>query len=63
MISSMHATSYHSRYDILTILVEGREPLPEEDQKIQTQRTVFAQYYGLLSIIKWAINNNCYFYR
>ena len=22
------------RYDILTILVEGREPLPEEDQKI-----------------------------
>ena len=46
------------RYDILTILLEGREPLPEEDQKIQTQRTVFALNYGLLSIIKWAINNN-----
>ena len=45
------------RYDILTILVEGREPLPEEDQQIQTQRTIFAQYHALLSIIKWAINN------
>ena len=45
------------RYDILTILVEGREPLPEEDQKTQIERTVLAEYHTLLSIIKWAVNN------
>jgi Zinc carboxypeptidase len=45
------------RYDVISILVEGREPFPEEDQKKQTERTISAQYEALLSILKWANNN------
>jgi hypothetical protein len=46
------------RYDVLTMLVEGREPLHDEDKKIKTQNTLLALYHGLLAIIKWAINNS-----
>jgi ABC-type multidrug transport system fused ATPase/permease subunit len=48
------------RYDIFTILIEGREPLTEEDQTIQSKRTVSAQYHALLSLIKWAENNTSF---
>ena len=48
------------RYDTLTILLEGREPLPEEDQTIQTKRSISAQYHALLSVIKWAENNTSF---
>jgi hypothetical protein len=45
------------RYDILSILVTGREPLPEEDQKNQIERTISAQYLALISILNWANKN------
>jgi hypothetical protein len=45
------------RYDVLSILVTGREPLSEEDQKNQIKRTISAQYLALLSILKWATRN------
>jgi hypothetical protein len=45
------------RYDILSILVTGREPLPEEDQKNQIERTISAQYLALISILTWANKN------
>lgn len=48
------------RYDIFTILIEGREPLPGEDQTIQSKQTISAQYLALLSLIKWADNNTSF---
>jgi Zinc carboxypeptidase len=45
------------RYDVLSILVTGREPLSEEDQKNQIKRTISAQYLAVLSILKWATRN------
>jgi len=46
------------RHDILTILVEGRELLPGEDNKEQIERTISAQYLALISILTWANKNN-----
>jgi Zinc carboxypeptidase len=45
------------RYNTFTILVEGKEPLPGENQKGQIERTVSAQFEALLSILKWANKN------
>ena len=45
------------RYNILTILVEGKEPLEGSDYDTQLQRTISAQYHAVLSIIKWIIEN------
>jgi hypothetical protein len=45
------------RYDILTILVEGRELLPGEDNKEQIKRAISAQYLALISILNWANKN------
>ena len=45
------------RYNILTILVEGKEPLEGSDYDTQLQRTISAQYQAVLSIIKWIIEN------
>jgi Zinc carboxypeptidase len=48
------------KYDILSILIEGKEPLPGQDQKEQIERTVSAQYETLLSVLKWANNNTSF---
>ncbi len=44
------------RYNTFTILLEAREPLPEEG-KNRRERTISAQYEALLSILKWATRN------
>jgi hypothetical protein len=45
------------RHNILTILVEGKEPLPGEDKDQQLERSVSAQCLALVSILKWITNN------
>jgi Zinc carboxypeptidase len=45
------------RYNVLSILVEARKLLREEEQKNQTKRTISAQYLAGLSILKWATRN------
>lgn len=41
------------RYDTLTVLLEGREPL-SKDAKNEIERTISSQYFALLSVLKWA---------
>jgi hypothetical protein len=41
------------RYDTLTILLEGREPLTK-DAKNEIERSISSQYFALLSVLKWA---------
>ena len=45
------------RHNILTILVEGKEPLQGSEGKMQLERTVSAQYQAVMSIIRWVIEN------
>jgi hypothetical protein len=45
------------RFNILTILVEGREPLEGTDYDLQIQRTISAQCLAVLSTIEWITQN------
>jgi hypothetical protein len=45
------------RYNTFSILVEAREPLPDEERKKETKHIISAQYEALLSILKWATKN------
>ena len=45
------------RHNILTILVEGKEPLPGKDRDQQLERSISAQYLALVSILKWITQN------
>jgi ABC-type multidrug transport system fused ATPase/permease subunit len=45
------------RHNILTILVEGKEPLKGKDKDQELERSVSAQYYALVSILKWITQN------
>lgn len=44
------------RYNILTILLESKEPLSKKKKK-EEERSIFSQYIALLSLLKWAKNN------
>ena len=45
------------RHNALTILVEGKEPLPGKDKDQQLERSISAQYLALVSILKWITQN------
>ncbi|MEJ7642650.1 MAG: M14 family zinc carboxypeptidase [Candidatus Nitrosocosmicus sp.] len=45
------------RHNVLTILVEGKEPLPGEDKDQQLERSVSAQCLALVSTLKWITQN------
>jgi hypothetical protein len=45
------------RYNTFSILVEAREPLPDEERKKETKHIISAQYEALLSILKWDTKN------
>ena len=45
------------RYDMLTVLVEGKEPLPGKDKDQQLERSISSLNLALVSIIKWITNN------
>jgi ABC-type multidrug transport system fused ATPase/permease subunit len=47
------------RYDTLTLLLEGREPL-QKKEKNEKESTVSAQYQALLSILRWAVIHTAY---
>ena len=47
------------RYDTLTILLEGREPLAK-DAKNEIERSISSQYFALLSVLKWAKSHTLY---
>ena len=47
------------RYDTLTLLLEGREPL-QENAKKEKEWIVSAQYQALLSILRWAVKHTLY---
>jgi hypothetical protein len=45
------------RHNILTILVEGKEPIPGKDRDQELERSVSAQYHALVSILNWITQN------
>jgi len=45
------------RHNILTILVEGKEPLPGKDRDQEWERSISAQYHALVSILNWIAQN------
>ena len=47
------------RYDTLTLLLEGREPL-QKKEKNEKESIVSAQYQALLSILRWAEKHTVY---
>jgi hypothetical protein len=47
------------RYDTLTVLLEGREPL-SKDAKNEIERSISSQYFALLSVLKWAKSHTLY---